>query len=253
MDIPETANLRITIDLTTEDDARQDGAHHARLPDDHNTSNFTKDDRVHDEGVDDAKPEDIFRHKKKRKNAKTAKSHALVAAFEARLRLVPSPAPPTQELVDPSYPDVATEVKTTAFPDPVLVHVGRKKTIFTNIAEIARFVRREEAHLTAFLFWELGTNGKPDDDGNLVIKGIFKEALVGKVVGRYRGLYVTCKSCTSDDTLLTTEDNPLQGLQQPRPGSTHVVTCNACGSESTVPRIRSSGCRGLTVGKRRTV
>ncbi|KAF2492866.1 translation initiation factor IF2/IF5 [Lophium mytilinum] len=259
MDIPETASLFITIDRTTEDSVGPHVAQLLNLQNAHPISIPEKDVQADSAEIEENACTDVFRHKKKSAKAKTKKSYTLVADFEARLSQVASSTTSKQDVSAGSL--LRTEVVPTNFPSPVLTHIGRKKTIFTNIAAVAEALRREEAHLIAFLIWELGTNGKPDDKGKLVIKGIFQQRQVEKVIGRYREVYVTCKSCGVDDTVLTMEDEQLKMPKQPWSGSKFVVIvladlagkCNACGSESIVPRIRSGGCRGLTVGHRRTV
>ena len=58
------------------------------------------------------------------------------------------------------HPDLAgIEGKNYKIPPPQCLREGNKKTIFANIAEICKRMKRTDEHMTQFLFTELGTSG----------------------------------------------------------------------------------------------
>jgi translation initiation factor 2 subunit 2 len=61
-------------------------------------------------------------------------------------------------------------------PPPQCMREGNKKTIFANLAEICKRMKRSEEHVTAYLFAELGTSGSTDASRRLVIKGRFQQS-----------------------------------------------------------------------------
>ena len=80
--------------------------------------------------------------------------------------------------------------KSYKIPPPQCLREGNKKTIFANIAEICRRMKRSDEHVTQFLFAELGTTGSTDGSRRLVIKGKFLQKQIENVLRRYIG-----KSC----------------------------------------------------------
>lgn len=70
-------------------------------------------------------------------------------------------------------------------PPPQCLREGNKKTIFANIQEITRRMKRSEEHVTAYLFAELGTNGSVDGSRRLVIKGRFQQKQIENVLRKY--------------------------------------------------------------------
>ncbi|KAF1360775.1 hypothetical protein EJ07DRAFT_154698 [Lizonia empirigonia] len=115
---------------------------------------------------------------------------------------------------------------------------GNKKTIFANIAEICKRMKRTDEHVTQFLFAELGTSGSVDGSRRLVIKGRFQQKQIENVLRRYIVEYVTCKTCRSPDTDLSKGENRLS-----------FVTCNSCGSRRSVQAIKTGF--SAQIGKRR--
>ena len=94
-------------------------------------------------------------------------------------------------------------------PPPQCMREGSKKTIFANIAEICKRMKRTEEHVTAYLFAELGTTGSVDGSRQLVIKGRFQGKQIEAVLRKYILEYVTCKTCRSPDTVLSKGENRL--------------------------------------------
>jgi len=143
------------------------------------------------------------------------------------------------KLVNEYNPDIlASGSKSYKIPPPQCLREGNKKTIFANIAEISKRMKRNDEHVTQYLFAELGTSGSVDGSKRLVIKGRFQQKQIENVLRRYIVEYVTCKTCRSPDTELSKGENRL-----------YFVTCNSCGSRRSVTAIKS----GFTaqVGKRK--
>ncbi|MCJ1437729.1 hypothetical protein MMC27_007116 [Xylographa pallens] len=142
-------------------------------------------------------------------------------------------------LLHSHHPDLASGgSKSYKIPPPQCLREGNKKTIFANIAEICKRMKRTDEHVMQFLFAELGTNGSVDGSRRLVIKGRFQQKQIENVLRRYIVEYVTCKTCRSPDTELNKGENRL-----------YFVTCNSCGSRRSVTAIKT----GFTaqVGKRK--
>jgi translation initiation factor 2 subunit 2 len=141
-------------------------------------------------------------------------------------------------------------------PPPQCLREGNKKTIFANIAEICKRMKRTDEHVTSYLFAELGTSGSVDGSRRLVIKGRFQQKQIENVLRRYISKlpypstlcntytnhepveYVTCKTCRSPDTELNKGENRL-----------YFITCNSCGSRRSVTAIKTGF--SAQVGKRR--
>ncbi|KAM0722810.1 hypothetical protein Q7P37_002252 [Cladosporium fusiforme] len=128
-----------------------------------------------------------------------------------------------------SHPDLGGGgMKSYKIPPPQCLREGNKKTIFANIAEICKRMKRTDEHVTQFLFAELGTSGSVDGSRRLVIKGRFQQKQIENVLRRYIVEYVTCKTCRSPDTELNKGENRL-----------YFVTCNSCGSRRSVTAIKT--------------
>jgi len=137
------------------------------------------------------------------------------------------------------HPDLMSSgSKSYKIPPPQCLREGNKKTIFANIAEICKRMKRTDEHVTQFLFAELGTSGSVDGSRRLVIKGRFQQKQIENVLRRYIVEYVTCKTCHSPDTELNKGENRL-----------YFVTCNSCGSRRSVTAIKTGF--SAQVGKRK--
>ncbi|KAJ9156318.1 Domain found in IF2B/IF5 [Pleurostoma richardsiae] len=123
-------------------------------------------------------------------------------------------------------------------PPPQCLREGNKKTIFANIAEICKRMKRTEEHVTAFIFSELGTTGSVDGSRRLVIKGRFQQKQIENVLRKYILEYLSCKTCRSLDTNLDKGENRL-----------YFITCNSCGSRRSVSAIKTGF--SAQIGKRR--
>lgn len=128
--------------------------------------------------------------------------------------------------------------KSYKIPPPQCMREGNRKTVFANIADICKRMKRTEEHVTAYLFAELGTNGSVDGSRRLVIKGRFQQKQIENVVRKYIIEYVTCKTCRSPDTELNKGENRL-----------YFITCNNCASRRSVTAIKTGF--SAQIGKRR--
>lgn len=96
-------------------------------------------------------------------------------------------------LLHDSHPDLASSGgKSYKIPPPQCLREGNKKTIFANIAEICKRMKRTDEHVTQFLFAELGTSGSVDGSRRLVIKGRFQQKQIENVLRRYISKFVRC-------------------------------------------------------------
>ncbi|KAF3922356.1 hypothetical protein AA313_de0201387 [Arthrobotrys entomopaga] len=118
-------------------------------------------------------------------------------------------------------------LKNYKIPPPQVVREGNKKSIFVNLPEIARKMKRNPDHVIQFIFAELGTNGSVDGSGRLVIKGRFQQKQLESVLRRYIVEYLTCVTCKSPNTTLNKENRLF------------FVSCNICGSRKSVSAIKT--------------
>ncbi|KAI8607114.1 domain found in IF2B/IF5-domain-containing protein, partial [Chytriomyces sp. MP71] len=130
------------------------------------------------------------------------------------------------KIIRHNNPDLIGEKKKYTLVPPQVMKEGTKKSIFANVVDIARRMRREPDHLIQYLFAELGTSGSIDGAQRLVMKGRFQQKHIENVLKHYIVEYVTCKTCRSGDTILTKE-NRLFFLQ-----------CQSCGSTKSVSAIK---------------
>lgn len=82
-------------------------------------------------------------------------------------------------------------------PPPQCMREGNRKTVFANIADICKRMKRTEEHVTAYLFAELGTNGSVDGSRRLVIKGRFQQKQIENVVRKYISKFISHTHHTS--------------------------------------------------------
>lgn len=163
--------------------------------------------------------------------------------------------------------------KSYKIPPPQCLREGNKKTIFANIAEICRRMKRSDEHVTQFLFAELGTTGSTDGSRRLVIKGKFLQKQIESVLRHYIGRYPATPSLKQ--RLLTSDQSNMSlarpvgvltlSLLEVRIGkcgclapqyeetdnirSLYFIECNSCASRRSVQSVN----RGFIaqVGKRR--
>lgn len=84
------------------------------------------------------------------------------------------------------HPDLASSgTKSYKIPPPQCLREGNKKTIFANISDICKRMKRSDEHVTQYLFAELGTSGSVDGSRRLVIRGRFQQKQLENVLRRY--------------------------------------------------------------------
>lgn len=89
-------------------------------------------------------------------------------------------------LLRSQHPDLAGDGrKSYKIPPPQVMREGNKKTIFANISDICKRMKRHDEHVTQFLFAELGTSGSVDGSKRLVIRGKFQQKQLENVLKRY--------------------------------------------------------------------
>lgn len=141
--------------------------------------------------------------KKKKKIVDVAKqleeNAVLVPVEEAQTDEASAPASKAQELypyeellerifmqLRANNPELATEEKKKLkLPPPLMARVGTKKTQFTNFTIISKSLNRDPAHLSAYLFAELGTTGSIDSNGALMIRGKYMSKHIEPLLQSY--------------------------------------------------------------------
>ncbi|KAJ5623293.1 hypothetical protein N7490_011898 [Penicillium lividum] len=144
-------------------------------------------------------------------------------------------------LIQSHHPDLLSSgTKSYKIPPPQCLREGNRRTVFANIADICKRMKRSDDHVMQFLFAELGTSGSVDGSRRLIIKGRFVQRQIESVLRSYIVEYVTCKTCRSPDTELNKGENRL-----------YFITCNSCGSRRSVAAIKT-GFRGQVGRRKRT-
>lgn len=93
-------------------------------------------------------------------------------------------------LIQSHHPDMLSSgTKSYKIPPPQCLREGNRRTIFANIADICKRMKRSDDHVMQFLFAELGTSGSVDGARRLVIKGRFQQKQIENVLRRYIGMY----------------------------------------------------------------
>ncbi|EED12366.1 translational initiation factor 2 beta [Talaromyces stipitatus ATCC 10500] len=94
-------------------------------------------------------------------------------------------------LIQSHHPDLLSSgSKSYRIPPPQCLREGNRRTIFANIADICKRMKRSDDHVMQFLFAELGTSGSVDGSRRLVIKGRFQQKQIENVLRRYIGMYI---------------------------------------------------------------
>lgn len=92
-------------------------------------------------------------------------------------------------LIQSHHPDLLSSgTKSYKIPPPQCLREGNRRTIFANISDICKRMKRSDDHVMQFLFAELGTNGSVDGSRRLVIKGRFQQKQIENVLRRYIGM-----------------------------------------------------------------
>lgn len=73
---------------------------------------------------------------------------------------------------------------------PQVTREGTKKTMFANITDICRRMRRQPEHVIQFLYSELGTQGSIDGSQRLIMKGRYNQKQIENVLRKYIGMSI---------------------------------------------------------------
>lgn len=92
-------------------------------------------------------------------------------------------------ILNDNHPDLMSgTAKSYKIPPPQCLREGNKKTIFANIADICKRMKRSDEHVTSYLFAELGTSGSVDGTRRLVIKGRFQQKVRRSCSDSFQGI-----------------------------------------------------------------
>jgi len=83
---------------------------------------------------------------------------------------------------------------------------ANKKTFIANFKVICAKLNRKSEDVREYFEKELCTTVTTNQDGALVITGVYKQQGVMKILGEYIKKYVTCKECSSCDTEIIKEN-----------------------------------------------
>ncbi|XP_029161626.1 eukaryotic translation initiation factor 2 subunit beta-like [Nylanderia fulva] len=78
-----------------------------------------------------------------------------------------------------------------------------------NLVEISKLLKRDEDHLMKFILNELSTTGSINQEGKLLMKGLFLKAQVQDVLRMYVEHFVVCKGCENVDETIIVKENKL--------------------------------------------
>ena len=94
-------------------------------------------------------------------------------------------------------PELAGEKRRYTMVPPQVTREGTKKTMFANVTDICRRMRRQPEHVIQFLYSELGTQGSIDGSQRLIMKGRYNQKQIENVLRKYIGTYdCSHRSCT---------------------------------------------------------
>lgn len=92
-------------------------------------------------------------------------------------------------------PELAGEKRRYTMVPPQVTREGTKKTMFANITDICRRMRRQPEHVIQFLYSELGTQGSIDGSQRLIMKGRYNQKQIENVLRKYIGEYSCFSNC----------------------------------------------------------
>lgn len=128
-------------------------------------------------------------------------------------------------LIQSHHPDLLSSgTKSYKIPPPQCLREGNRRTIFANIADICKRIKRSDEHVTQFLFAELGTSGSVDGSRRLVIKGRFQQKGIESVLRRYIGAYSPDPFLCFLSNTFQSNTSPARPAAAPTPSSTRERT-----------------------------
>jgi translation initiation factor 2 subunit 2 len=131
------------------------------------------------------------------------------------------------KLLKTNNPDLTDKVK-RKLPPPEVICVSTR-TVWTNFKTIYTEINRDVNHIKLFFLTELGTTGSIDGSDRLVLKGIYPQNTIEKLLRRYIVEYVTCHMCKSMTTV--TVKDAITRIS--------FMVCNSCGSQRSVTAIKA--------------
>merc|ERR1719422_393755 len=123
---------------------------------------------------------------------------------------------------------------------PQVIRVGSKKVGRINFTEICGIMKRPTEHVITFVLSEFGTEGSIAGNGELILKGNYKEKHAESLLRKYIKEFVTCEMCKSANTDLARDSSTRL----------YVVSCHNCGASRTATSIKS-GYHAVTRADRR--
>ncbi len=127
-----------------------------------------------------------------------------------------------EKLLESAYKDIKPIEDSGRFEIPKIEgHVEGKKTILTNLSQIASTLRRNQEHLLKYLLKELATSGKIQEN-RVILQRKIPSGKINEKVQSYANEFVICKECQKPDTELIKQDRFL------------FIHCLACGAKHSV-------------------
>lgn len=127
-------------------------------------------------------------------------------------------------LVDKLYIDLnncTSPNKKIAIERPIITSAN-KRTFFSNFRAICNKINRKEEDVRLFFEKELNTDVNINQEGCLVITGLFKLQGMTKILSNYIKDFCMCKECNCCDTELIKENRLT------------FISCNKCLSKKTL-------------------
>lgn len=155
-------------------------------------------------------------------------------------------------LIQSHHPDLLSSgTKSYKIPPPQCLREGNRRTIFANIADICKRMKRSDDHVMQFLFAELGTSGSVDGSRRLVIKGRFQQKQIENVLRRYIGMYSDKHThLLRISNYLQSNMSPARPAAAPTPSSTRERTvCTSSPATPADPVVPSPPSRPVSVAK----
>jgi len=143
------------------------------------------------------------------------------------------------EIIENKNPTLGTTKKYIMKP-PQVIRVGSKKVGWINFTEICGIMKRPAEHVLQFVLAEFGTEGSIAGDGQLILKGNYKDKHAESLLRKYIKEFVTCEMCKSANTDLNRDSSTRL----------YVVTCHNCGASRTATTI-NKGYHAVTRADRR--
>lgn len=106
----------------------------------------------------------------------------------------------------------------------VVCEISGNKTLIRNFAEILTALRRDESHLSKYLFKELATPGLIQGNA-LILQMKTSKEILDKKIEDYIREFVYCKVCGEPDTSIVKERRMV------------LIKCDACGAEYPIRSI----------------